>query len=118
MAAIRFDSTLGILNIGNTLNSVLYGVATVQVYLYFQRYHHDHLVLKSVVFLMWIANTVGMGLYLDTIYFYNVTNFLNPEALLSPPQDEMIDVYIAFRRLLCHRVRLHVDFIAYIRVLI
>ncbi|KAJ3550780.1 hypothetical protein NM688_g4995 [Phlebia brevispora] len=87
-----FDKTLGVLHIGNTLNATLYGMATVQVYMYFQKYsNRDHIALRTLIFIMWIFNTVGMGLYLETTYFYGVKNFLNPEALFYPPWSILAD---------------------------
>ncbi|EKM53117.1 uncharacterized protein PHACADRAFT_259290 [Phanerochaete carnosa HHB-10118-sp] len=63
------------------LAAVLYGIASVQVYIYFHRSPHDTLFLKRTILFLWILDTVYLALISHTIYYYAVTNFMNPLAL-------------------------------------
>ncbi|KAJ3557610.1 hypothetical protein NM688_g1385 [Phlebia brevispora] len=77
--------TIGVLNIGHTLNAALWGISSIQVYTYYQRCRSDHAFIKSVIFILWILSTLEMAVYLAATFYYTVENFMNPAALLAPP---------------------------------
>ncbi|KAF8194240.1 hypothetical protein BJ912DRAFT_959910, partial [Pholiota molesta] len=75
------DSTYGAAFIGLVASAVLYGVTLLQTFLYYKQYPNDSLITKSIVFLLWILDTVHLILCTIAIYTYLVRNFHNPSAL-------------------------------------
>ncbi|GJE93958.1 hypothetical protein PsYK624_101240 [Phanerochaete sordida] len=83
----RFDvnGTLGWLLIAEIVISVLFGVATMQTYIYFYRGSRDGPFLRRTIFFLWVLDGVHLGFYSHAVYGYAVTNFMNPLALLNIP---------------------------------
>ncbi|ESK85690.1 hypothetical protein Moror_9917 [Moniliophthora roreri MCA 2997] len=67
--------------IGAIITGVLYGITTVQTYLYFVNYPKDTKTLKSMVAIVWILDTAHIVLVAITMYHYLVTNYDNPAGL-------------------------------------
>ncbi|KAE9397919.1 hypothetical protein BT96DRAFT_921124 [Gymnopus androsaceus JB14] len=73
MAAL--DTTLGALLIGTYANSLLYMVEILQVYRYYRSYPGDHVVLKGVVLLAFLIDTLStLGNY-SCVYLYTITHW-------------------------------------------
>ncbi|KAJ3556092.1 hypothetical protein NM688_g2216 [Phlebia brevispora] len=79
---LHFDNTLGAAFIGTILAAVLYGITSLQTYIYFDRCR-DASWLKFLVFFLWTVDTVHLALMTRTVYFYAVSNFMNPFALMN-----------------------------------
>ncbi|KAI0829045.1 hypothetical protein BC628DRAFT_1192913 [Trametes gibbosa] len=75
---------LGALFIGVVLASSLYGVTSLQTYIYFTRHSNDTKTLKSIVFFLWIINTLRIAILAVAGYTYMVMDFTHPAAVLVP----------------------------------
>lgn len=93
LPALHLDNTLGAAYIGNILAALLYGFTNVQMYLFFTHYN-DGVILRLLVTFLWVLDTVHLALICHTIYFYAVTNFANPLAMLSVTKSIMAHVII------------------------
>ncbi|KAJ8509552.1 hypothetical protein ONZ45_g8288 [Pleurotus djamor] len=84
----RFDSTLGALFLGHIGSAVLFGITSVQAYLYFNKYPRDKPLLKTLssrkIALLWILDGVHFAFITYGQYFYCVSNFGNPGILTTP----------------------------------
>ncbi|PAV16679.1 hypothetical protein PNOK_0829900 [Pyrrhoderma noxium] len=75
-----YDS-IGSLYLGNAITMSLWGIATLQMYYYYNRYLKDALWIKLLVFLIWTLDTVHQALILKVGYTYVVTDYDNPKLL-------------------------------------
>ncbi|THU81732.1 hypothetical protein K435DRAFT_735312 [Dendrothele bispora CBS 962.96] len=84
MAGLPFtvDNTLGALLVGFAASCVLFGVVGVQVFSYFRRYPQDKSIYKGMVILIGACELLDQILTGHVVYFYLITNFFNPAALL------------------------------------
>ncbi|KAF8967243.1 hypothetical protein BDZ97DRAFT_542348 [Flammula alnicola] len=80
MSSVRptLDNTWGAALIGLIIASMLYGVTTLQIYIYFVNYPNDTRWLKSLATSAWILDTISLGLVCDAMYGYLVTDIANP----------------------------------------
>ncbi|KAF7289731.1 hypothetical protein MIND_01346700 [Mycena indigotica] len=81
----HFDAapTVGALLIGTLCSYVLFGITTVQAYLYYGRFQDDPWTLKGMVAFVWMfefAHAASIG---HANYFYAVINYGNPRSLLG-----------------------------------
>ncbi|KAL0571925.1 hypothetical protein V5O48_010036 [Marasmius crinis-equi] len=81
MAALSMDKTFGAILVGGTVNAILYGVTSVQSYLYYVNYPKDVKGLKFLVGVIWVLDTVHVAIVTLCIYHYVITNFFEPLAL-------------------------------------
>ncbi|KAI0345127.1 hypothetical protein BDW22DRAFT_1000365 [Trametopsis cervina] len=75
--------TLGVLVVTAMFHTVLYGVTTVQTFIYYQYNKQDPKILQYSVSILWILDTVQAILMIYSIYFYTVASFGNYEALIT-----------------------------------
>ncbi|KZP05049.1 hypothetical protein FIBSPDRAFT_903799 [Athelia psychrophila] len=81
----KFDNTLGALLIGGLLAMSLWGITSAQTATYFSNQNSENpLITKLVVSALWILDTVDAALNCHILYYYLVSNFLNPLAMTSP----------------------------------
>ncbi|KAH7882565.1 hypothetical protein F5I97DRAFT_275141 [Phlebopus sp. FC_14] len=83
MAAIDLHNSFGAGFIGGMVTAILYGVTTLQTYLYFMYYPNDALDTKALVAIVWILDTLHISLMCHALYYYLVSNFGSPVALTS-----------------------------------
>jgi len=83
-SGLRFDSTLGAAFIGHFVSAVLFGVTSLQTWLFFRYGHRDTKILKGLVFLLWILDALHAALLTWSMYYYLVTNFGNLLAIVKP----------------------------------
>lgn len=69
------DDTFGSVLITIFIASILYGVTTLQTYIYSQRYPKDSLFLKAIVGTVWILETFHIAFCIMFIYVYLITHF-------------------------------------------
>ncbi|KAF7289729.1 hypothetical protein MIND_01346500 [Mycena indigotica] len=62
---------------------VLFGVTTVQLYLYYGRFPDDKLGLKLLVGVVWLLEATHVACIGQVNYFYAVTNYGNPSSLFG-----------------------------------
>ncbi|EMD36541.1 hypothetical protein CERSUDRAFT_95830 [Gelatoporia subvermispora B] len=73
----HLDNTLGALCIGT-----LYGVTTVQMYMYFQEWKSDARMMKLTMAFLWLLETLHQIMVTHGLYTYAVTDYGNPQTLL------------------------------------
>ncbi|KAF8890821.1 hypothetical protein CPB84DRAFT_1391207 [Gymnopilus junonius] len=61
----------------------LYGLTSLQTYLYYVSYPNDRQTTKLLVASIWLLDTVHFALISLTVYFYLVTNYFNPAGLVD-----------------------------------
>lgn len=80
---IELGNTFGAGFIGAMITGVLYGLTTLQTYLYFVYYPNDGIRTRIMVATIWILDTVHFSLVCTCMYYYLVSNYANPSALTS-----------------------------------
>ncbi|RDB16839.1 hypothetical protein Hypma_002482 [Hypsizygus marmoreus] len=76
---------LGPAEVGYTIATFLFGLATVQTYMYYQDFYTDPLPLKILVAVIWVAELMHQICLEHATYFYTVTSFGNFVVLLEKP---------------------------------
>jgi len=85
MEHLNLNPTLGALEIGYTISTALFGVTTVQTYLYYDQFPDDPRETKTLVAVVWLLElahemSLSQGLYQQIIADYG-----QPEKLLKLP---------------------------------
>ncbi|KAI6131380.1 hypothetical protein EDD16DRAFT_1722901 [Pisolithus croceorrhizus] len=73
-----FGSTL----IGGLISAMLYGIATLQTYVYYTHYSDDALAIRFLVTGIWILDTLRFLFVCHFLYYYLITNYGIPTSLL------------------------------------
>ncbi|KAL4078087.1 hypothetical protein J3A83DRAFT_1728184 [Scleroderma citrinum] len=81
MAVPDLHNTFGATFIGSCTAMLMYGITTLQTYLYYMYYPNDPRDTKILVAIIWILDTLHIALMCRSIYFYLVSNFGNVVAL-------------------------------------
>ncbi|RPD54873.1 hypothetical protein L226DRAFT_261520 [Lentinus tigrinus ALCF2SS1-7] len=76
------DNTFGAVLLGTFLALILYGLTLHQSYRYFGMYPGDSRILKGLVIVVLILETVTSIMSMHACYFYLVTSYFNPRELL------------------------------------
>ncbi|RDB15226.1 hypothetical protein Hypma_004721 [Hypsizygus marmoreus] len=79
------DAFLGPLEVGYTIATFFFGLATVQTYMYYQDFYTDPLPLKILVAVLWVVELMHQICLEHATYFYTVTSFGNFTVLLEKP---------------------------------
>ncbi|KIP08211.1 hypothetical protein PHLGIDRAFT_387178 [Phlebiopsis gigantea 11061_1 CR5-6] len=80
---IGLSPTFGATLIGCLGMMGLYGVTSLQTFIYFSFYPDDRLSLKSLVYLIWVLDTLHIIFICHAMYYYLILNYANPSALLT-----------------------------------
>ncbi|KAF7358642.1 Saposin B-type domain-containing protein [Mycena sanguinolenta] len=105
------DSTLGAVEIGAVVSTFLFGIETVQAYLYFDKYPEDTAFLKSLVAATWIFELGHTIATWHAIYALSVTYYAQPQHLESPPHSLTVTIlfsafiYVVVQSFFANRVR-------------
>ncbi|KAI6045440.1 hypothetical protein EDC04DRAFT_2635548 [Pisolithus marmoratus] len=83
MAASLAQRIQGPFFIGLTINVFLHGVATVQVYLYFTNYKSDALWLRSLIVILYLAETLNCAINIYYAYNVLITHYGDEASLLA-----------------------------------
>ncbi|KAI0346098.1 hypothetical protein BDW22DRAFT_1425625 [Trametopsis cervina] len=75
------NDTLGALYISIVVIAILYGITTVQAFIYHQNSENDHLLVKLTVLVLWILDTLELVVVVHVGWFYTVVNFANVLSL-------------------------------------
>ncbi|KAJ6468282.1 hypothetical protein C8R45DRAFT_1218790 [Mycena sanguinolenta] len=89
--------TMGVSLVGVFVSAILYGVTSLQTFMYFQTYSHkDPRVLKSTVILLWLFETAHTVLACGFIFRLLILNFGDFAALeITAVSDEMTQGMLA-----------------------
>ncbi|KAG1720300.1 hypothetical protein EDB19DRAFT_578307 [Suillus lakei] len=101
MAQLDLNSTFGALYIGGTIGAIFFGLSNVQAFLYFQTRKGSGVTFyKLAVFWLWFLDALHVCLVTHLTYYYLVTNYANPLALLEMVWSFkaliVIDVFIVY----------------------
>ncbi|KAH7920433.1 hypothetical protein BV22DRAFT_802879 [Leucogyrophana mollusca] len=83
MERVDIHGTFGAGYIGGMVTMALYGITTLQTYLYFVYYPNDTRWMKLLVTGIWVLDTLHVSLMCHSLYYYLVSNYSNPSALAS-----------------------------------
>ncbi|KAG8742374.1 hypothetical protein FRC10_001596 [Ceratobasidium sp. 414] len=75
------DDTYGATYIGVVLATFLYGILTLQTYIYWVRYVHDSRFDRLFVVALWVIDTLQLVFICHMQYWYVIENYANPVAL-------------------------------------
>ncbi|KAF9048841.1 hypothetical protein BJ165DRAFT_1063025 [Panaeolus papilionaceus] len=81
---INLGRTLGAVFIGNVVAAVLYGITSLQTYIFFRGNRRDRPLFKFLIFFLWCLDTLHICLMTHGIYHYLITNFNNIGAISRP----------------------------------
>ncbi|KAG2360641.1 hypothetical protein BDR07DRAFT_1411934 [Suillus spraguei] len=79
----HFDNTLGALLIGFAISATAFGMLSMQVFVYYRRFLQDKAAYKTLVALIWFISFVDQTFIGHAVYFYTITNYLNPIQLTT-----------------------------------
>ncbi|KAI9059829.1 hypothetical protein FKP32DRAFT_1679521 [Trametes sanguinea] len=82
-ATISLAPNIGALAIGTFFSLVLYGINAHQFYQYMRQFPKDSLIIKGLAVTVMIFNTLHTIAPMHACYYYLVTNYAQPAALLS-----------------------------------
>lgn len=92
MAFPTIDNTLGALLVGGLLAMALWGVTCVQTFTFFMQKTRDTPLFKFIIALLWCLDTWDSATNCHFLYYYFVTNYLNPAAAFRPVWSLIIHV--------------------------
>ncbi|KAH9929337.1 uncharacterized protein B0H18DRAFT_207484 [Fomitopsis serialis] len=79
----ELDRTYGAVLIGAFISAVLFGITNLQTFVYFQKYPSDRIWNKISVCWLWMLDAAHLVLCIHLVYWYLVTNYLDPLVLLD-----------------------------------
>ncbi|KZT68575.1 hypothetical protein DAEQUDRAFT_738629 [Daedalea quercina L-15889] len=79
----ELDNTYGAVLIGAFISAVLFGITNLQTFIYFRQYPSDRIWNKISVCWLWMLDAAHLALCIHMVYWYLVTNYTNPPALLG-----------------------------------
>ncbi|KZT04339.1 uncharacterized protein LAESUDRAFT_728165 [Laetiporus sulphureus 93-53] len=82
MALIDLNPTMGATFVGLLLGAVFHGITTLQSIFYYTTYPNDKIVLKLLVALLWLLDSLSLAMIAYGLYKYLITDFLDPLALM------------------------------------
>ncbi|KAF7368780.1 hypothetical protein MVEN_00203100 [Mycena venus] len=88
----KFDTTLGALLVGGLVATSLYGITVIQTFAFFASGTADRASHKALIAFLFILDTFDTFLNGHILYFYLVTNYLAPQAMVSPVWSLIIHV--------------------------
>ncbi|CAE6373621.1 unnamed protein product [Rhizoctonia solani] len=77
----QMDSLFGATYIGVVVSTFLYGILTLQTYIYWFKYVHDSTFDRWFVLIMWVMDTLQTVCICHMQYHYTIINYANPAAL-------------------------------------
>ncbi|KAJ8520736.1 hypothetical protein ONZ45_g2452 [Pleurotus djamor] len=90
---LNLDAKLGAMFLGNVVAAILYGVTSVQTFIYFKGSAQDLRSLKVIVLILWLLDSLHIILVTHTVYFYTVSNYADPLSLNTPIWSNVSQVY-------------------------
>ncbi|KAF7353298.1 hypothetical protein MSAN_01517800 [Mycena sanguinolenta] len=84
-ASFNPNPTLGALQIGVLVSAVLFGVATMQTYIYFTRFPEDSRKMKALTVFVWACDVAHVISFGHLLYTWTITDYGQPERLFGVP---------------------------------
>ncbi|KAI0769517.1 hypothetical protein BC629DRAFT_1595841 [Irpex lacteus] len=78
LAGMNIDLTLGVVLIFGLLSVMLYGITSVQTFIYFTSDPRDGRAIKTTMFILWILDTLETALLSHVVYTYCIKALLHP----------------------------------------
>ncbi|KJA26623.1 hypothetical protein HYPSUDRAFT_36343 [Hypholoma sublateritium FD-334 SS-4] len=78
---IDITSTFGTTLIGSSIAMMLYGLTTLQTYLYYTNCLEDPRSTKAFVAIIWVLDSLHSAFMVYSVYFYLVLSYFNPASL-------------------------------------
>ncbi|KZT70618.1 hypothetical protein DAEQUDRAFT_725158 [Daedalea quercina L-15889] len=75
------NETIGAMLISAIVGAVLQGITSGQTIIYYVGSKSDPIVIKSLIFFVWVMNLLHTFLVTDAVYVYTVTGHTDPSAL-------------------------------------
>ncbi|KAF8163818.1 hypothetical protein B0H34DRAFT_795467 [Crassisporium funariophilum] len=88
------DNTWGVALMGFVVAAMLYGITTVQVYIYFFNYPQDLRRFKALAVLVWCLDTCSLALVSNGMYGYLITDITQPMRRLKVNRSLDVDPLI------------------------
>ncbi|KAI6104356.1 hypothetical protein F5141DRAFT_186349 [Pisolithus sp. B1] len=86
--------------VGGFISSMIYGITTLQTYVYYMHYTEDALILKLLVAAVWVLDTVHISFMMHALYYYQVINYGVPTSfeyiIWTLPGSDLMNVFIVF----------------------
>jgi hypothetical protein len=79
-AGATVDNTWGAAFLGLLVAAILYGITSLQVYVYFTNYPNDPRRFKALTVIVWILDSASLALVVNAMYGYLITDMLDPFA--------------------------------------
>lgn len=104
------NATLGASFLGNIGASILYGISCIQTFIFYKRSGGDTIVLKSLILLLWILDTIHLAFVTHAVYSYAILDFGDYLSISKPLWCITSHVTISslsdliVRGLYCHRI--------------
>ncbi|KAF8889364.1 hypothetical protein BD779DRAFT_1521127, partial [Infundibulicybe gibba] len=81
---MAFDDLLGSLLIAGLVATALWGITCAQTFTYFTQVNKDRPLFRKMIIFLWLLDTFDSILNGHILYFYLVTNYLNPLSISTP----------------------------------
>jgi len=88
----KVDNTLGAMLVGGFVAMALWGITCVQTYTFFLQKTRDSPLFKLSIAFLWALDTFDSALVGHFLYYYLVSNYLDPAAFESPVWSVIIHV--------------------------
>ncbi|KAH9853202.1 hypothetical protein C2E23DRAFT_133010 [Lenzites betulinus] len=90
------STTIGPMLVGVIVAGILYGVPCSQAYFYYTEYKRDHWGIKLLVAVVMISDGVHQACISQGMYYYLVTQYGNPQALLHLTTSYLAEVFFNY----------------------
>lgn len=84
--------------VGGLASAMLYGITTLQTYVYYMHYAEDALAMKFLVAVIWIFDTLHVSFMCHILYYYLITSYGVPEnfeyIIWSLPASILVNVFL------------------------
>ncbi|KAI0043266.1 hypothetical protein FA95DRAFT_1609528 [Auriscalpium vulgare] len=75
------NDSMGMILIGLVIDSILYGIMTFQTYQFYTNDERDRWLLRSLVALLWVLDTLQLTLLCHAVYHFLILNYGKPDML-------------------------------------
>lgn len=98
--SVEIPHDFGLALVGGLVSAMLYGITTLQTYIYYMHYSDDASTMKSVVAAIWILDTLHVSFMCHILYHYLITNYGVPTSLeyivWSSPASTLVNGVLIF----------------------
>ncbi|KAJ3550832.1 hypothetical protein NMY22_g188 [Coprinellus aureogranulatus] len=97
MATVDIGATFGALMLGGLFALMLCGVTQAQAFLYFKLYPKDRIFLKSLVFSIWMLDTLHSAFIIVALWDHFIDHFGDAESIDTVPWSLGVRIASSFR---------------------